>query len=192
MPEKFFTYKDDTGPLFVSSAVQKGRKGLPCVHPGALSFHSPVGPTVLWLWRLKSTAEDIFSYTELSTTELKHKACPLWWLVSWDPTDSNTCTRNTRIMTALLVGSRTFDSAGFPQPLTHSSFSHYLQIWLYAVIKQGKGTTWLRNCSENSKKAVIYFLSVKCASSAFFILFCLVFSSQMHGSRYYLFCCKKV
>lgn len=126
---------------------RKGGKGCLVSKPGALSSHSLVGPTVLWLWRSKSTVKDIFSYRELSTAELKHKACPLWWLVSGDLTDSNTCTRNTGIMTALLVGSRTSDSAGFPQPLTHSSSSHYLQIWLSAVMKQGKGTTWLRSCN---------------------------------------------
>lgn len=44
--------------------------------PWGIPLHSPVSPTVLWLWRLKSTVKDINSYRELSTAEMKHKACP--------------------------------------------------------------------------------------------------------------------
>lgn len=126
-------------------------------------------------WPHSSSAtkvKDINSHRELSNAELKHKALPpsLWWLISWDLTDSNTWTKNIRIMTAFLEGSHAFDSAGFPQPQTCSSSTHYLQIGLYAGITQGKSTTWLRNCNENSQKTVMYVLCVKCASPTFFIL----------------------
>lgn len=44
MSEKLLTYKDDSGLLFVSPAIQKRRNGLTCVHPGALSFTAQLAP----------------------------------------------------------------------------------------------------------------------------------------------------
>ena len=124
------------------------------------------------------------SYRKLSTAELKQKAWPLQQLVSQSlqqqgPDRQQCVNQNTRVPIASVVGSSTFHNSGFPQPLTYASSSHHLHIWLYTVIKKGKSTTWLSNCSENSSKAVIYFLSVKCVSSAFFSCSCLLFLSQI-------------
>lgn len=120
---RIFLAKTMMNSFFVGPAIQKRGKGTAlCPSLGTL-LHSPVGPTALWIWGLNSKVKDINGYGELSTAELKQKAWPLRWVVSQGPQlqgpdRQQRMNWNTRVTTAFVIGSSTFDNAGFPQPLT--------------------------------------------------------------------------